>query len=133
LQFALPVLSGVLTIIAADKSGLSGPAGAAAIFWIGGVLTLLTGLNSTLQPSKKVVFYGQYSNKFKALQTEINIELQELDDTYGAGTKEFRLKRTELLKRKNREIAYLIDAYNSEQNLSADAKVLPPAASAEQR
>jgi hypothetical protein len=128
-QFLLPILSGILTIIAAQQSGLSNSDGGTAVFWIGGVLTLLTGLNSTLQPSKKVVFYSQYSNKFTALQTELTIELQELIDSYGVDTKEFRLKRMELMKRKNREIAGLIDAYNSEQNLPVDSKVLPPAQS----
>lgn len=132
LQFSLPVLSGVLTIIAADRSGLSGPEGQAAVFWIGGVLTLLTGLNSTLQPSKKEVFYSQYANRFMALRDELELELLALSNAHGEGSKECQRESLELLRRMSPDITRLIDGYNSGQSLSADAKAAP-GAHAEQR
>ncbi|MCL4501509.1 MAG: hypothetical protein M1438_06580 [Deltaproteobacteria bacterium] len=108
LQWGIPFLSGLLTFFASGKAGEF--AMQHLTFLIGFIVTILTIMNSSINPSRRFSFAVKYSLKFWNFKDLLILELQKLETEIDS--KEQPKKINALLEKKMNELSNIIREFS---------------------
>jgi len=106
-QWGIPFLSGLLTFFA---SGKAGPYAEKWTFFIGFFVTILTLMNSAINPSIRFSFAVRCSLKFWDFKDELILELQKIETEVRAKEQTKRINR--LLENKKNELSNIIKEFS---------------------
>lgn len=112
LQWGIPFISGLLTFFSSGKAGITLER---ATFFLGFLVTILTLINSTVNPALRYAFAVRYSHKFWEFKDLLLLELQKIHDEIAE--KDRAKKINDLLTKKQGELAKLIRDYSQGPHL----------------